>query len=679
MISAGLWKRKFGSSPEIIGRSITLDGDAYTIIGVIPANFDLLLKSFRVAEVYVPIGQWKNPLLPQRSAGLGAHGIARLKPGVSIEQARADMSEITRNLAEAFPDDNKGVGASIVPLKEDMVGDVQPILLVLLAAVAFVLLIACVNVANLLLARSTSRNREFAIRAALGAGRGRVLRQLVTESVLLAVAGGSLGLALAAWGTQAALKHLPTDLPRAAGIGLDARVLIFTAVISLLAGVFFGLAPAVKVCSPNLHKTLNEGGRGGSAARQRTQAVLVVVEMAMALILLTGAGLMIRTMVHLWNADPGFRPQNVLTFGISLPPSMMHAQPDAIRAAVRDLDEKIAATPGVEAESETWGAVPLGSDDEQLFWLEGQPQPATQNEMNWTIHYIVGPDYLKVMGVPLKRGRFFTQQDNEHSPFVVVVDDVFARKFFGDTNPIGKRVVMNNFRSVRVSNGSNGTAEIIGVVGHVNQWGLDTDATQKLRAELYLACAQMPDEFIKLVPSGISVMVRSSAGFSTVFDSIRRTAHQMSSDEVVFGAQSMEQIISDSIAARRFSMILMGAFAGLALLLASIGIYGVISYLVGQRTQEIGIRIALGAGRREVLRMVLSHGGKMAGLGVAVGLVVSLALTRKMASMLFGVSPTDPITFAGVAVLLTLVALAACYIPARRATRVDPVVALRYQ
>jgi predicted permease len=679
MISAGLWKRKFGSSADILQRGIILDGDAYTVVGVIPANFDLLLKGFRVAEVYVPIGQWKNPLLPKRSAGLGAHGIARLKPGVSIEQARADMSEITGELAAAFPDDNKGVGASIVPLKHDIVGDVQPILLVLLAAVAFVLLIACVNVANLLLARSTSRNREFAIRAALGAGRKRVIRQLVTESLLLASAGGGLGLALAAWGTQAALKHLPADLPRAAGIGIDARVLLFTGVISVVAGVFFGLAPAMKISGANLQKTLNERGRGGSAARQRMQAVFVVLEMAMALILLAGAGLMIRTMTHLWNADPGFRPQNVLTFGVSLPPSMMHASPDAIRAAVRDLDEEIAATPGVEAASETWGAIPLGSDDEQLFWLEGQPQPASQNDMNWTIDYIVEPDYLKVMGIPLERGRFFSSQDNEHSPFVVVVDDVFAHKFFGDANPIGKRVVMNNFRSVRVANGSKGVAEIIGVVGHVNQWGLDSDATQSLRAQLYMACSQMPDEFVAMVPSGISVLVRSGASFHTVIDAIRGTARHMSSDEVLYAAQSMDQIIADSVAARRFSMILLGAFAGLALLLASIGIYGVISYLVGQRTQEIGIRIALGAGRWEVLRMVLGHAGKMAFLGVALGVAASLGLTRLMAGMLFGVSPTDPLTFVGVAVVLSLAALAACYIPARRATRVDPVVALRYE
>src|SRR6266849_3037262 len=308
LISAGFWNRKFGSSPDVLGKSLTLDGRNYTVVGVVPANFDLFLRRFQVAEIYVPIGQWNNPMLPKRGVGLGVHGIGRLKPGVSIEQARADMSEVSRNLAAAFPDDNKGVGASLIPLRQDMLGDVQPILLVLFAAVAFVLLIACVNVANLLLARSTGRSREFAIRTALGAGPGRILRQLLAESILLALAGGSLGLMLAAWGTQAALKHLPADLPRAAGIGLDARVLIFTADVSLLAGMLFGLAPALKTRAPELHKTLKEGGRGTSNTRHRTQSVFVVVEMAMTLVLLIGAGLMIRTMAHLWTVNSGFNP-----------------------------------------------------------------------------------------------------------------------------------------------------------------------------------------------------------------------------------------------------------------------------------------------------------------------------------------------------------------------------------
>ncbi len=679
LISEGLWKRKFSSSPDILGKSVTLDGRGYTVVGVVPANFDLLLRSFQVAEIYVPIGQWNNPLLSKRGAGLGVHGIARLKPGVSIEQARADMREVTRNLAVAFPDDNKGVAATLLPLRQDMLGDVQPILLVLFAAVGFVLLIACVNVANLLLARSAGRTREFAIRTALGAGQGRVVRQLLTESILLALVGGTLGLALASWGTQAALKHLPADLPRAGAVGLDARVLIFTAAVSLLAGILFGLAPALKTRTPELHKTLKEGGRGASNARHGAQAVFVAAEMAMALVLLIGAGLMIRTMARLWTANPGFRPENVLTFSVSLPPSMMTARPDAIRAAVRELDAKIAATPGVQSMSETWGAVPLGSDDEQLFWLDGQPQPASQNEMSWTIDYIVEPGYLQTMGIPLQRGRFFTPQDNEHAPLVVVIDDIFARKYFGNQDPIGKRIILNNHRSVRVLDKSDGRAEIVGVVGHVNQWGLDSDDTQQLRAELYIPCMQMPDAFLSLVPNGISVMVRAANSTAGLLDSIRDTSRQMSSQQVIYRAQTMDEIISDSLGARRFSMILLGIFAAFALLLSSVGIYGVISYLVGQRTQEIGIRVALGARRWDILRLVLGHSVKMAVLGVFIGLAASLVLTRVMVKMLYGVSATDPVTFLAVAVILMSVALAACYIPARRAMRVDPIVALRYE
>ena len=674
LISAGFWKRKFGSSPNVLGKSITLDGRNYTIVGVVPANFDLFLRSFEVAEIYVPIGQWNNPLLPKRGAGLGVHGIGRLKPGVSIEQARADMSEVSRNLAAAFPDDNKGVGASFIPLKQDMLGDVQPVLLVLLAAVVFVLLIACLNVASLLLARSTGRTREFAIRSALGAGQGRIIRQLLAESILLALAGGSLGLMLAAWGTQAALKHLPTDLPRAASIGLDARVLIFTAGISLLAGMLFGLAPALKTRAPELHKTLKEGGRGTSSTRHRAQSVFVVVEMAMTLVLLIGAGLMIRTMAHLWTVNPGFNPENLLTFNVSLPPSMMSASPDAVRAAVRDLDAKITSTPGVQAISETWGAVPLGFDDENVFWLDGQPKPASQNEMSWALDYIVEPGYLQAMGIPLQRGRFFIPQDNERASRVVVIDDVFARKYFGNQDPLGRGIMLNDsLKNTGVR------AEIVGVVGHVNQWGLDADDTQQVRAQLYIPCMQMPDAFFSLVPSGISFVVRAANNTAGLLESIRSTSRQMSSQQVLYGAQTMDEIISNSLAARRFSMILLGIFAALALLLSSVGIYGIISYLVGQRTQEIGIRVALGARRWDVLRLVLSHSVKMAVFGVLIGVASSLVLTRLMDKMLYGVSATDPATFFAVAILLTSVALAASYIPARRAMRVDPIVALRYE
>ena len=670
LISAGLWQRKFSSKPDILGTNITLDGRDYTIIGVIPSNLQLDIPGFRDSQIYAPIGQWSNPILLERSAGLGFHGIGRLKAGVTIEQARADMDGVTRSLAEAFPDADKGISANLRPLKEQMTGSIRPLLLMLLASVGFVLLIACVNVANLLLARASKRTREFAVRAALGASQRRVVRQLLTESILLALAGGGLGLLLAAWGTGAAMRALPAALPRVEQVGLDFRVLIFTAGLSLLAGVLFGLTPALKTSQPDLHETLKQGGRGASGTRHRMQSVFVVSEMALALVLLIGAGLTIRSLLKLWSVDPGFNARNVLTFGLALPPSVVHAKPDAIRAAFRDFDDKLAAVPGIEAVSQSWGALPLSGDDEQLFWLEGQPKPANKNDMNWAIDYIVEPGYLKALGIPLLRGRFFTAQDNEHTPLVVVVDEVFARKYFPGQNPVGKRIHIDRFDR---------PAEIVGMVGHVKQWGLDTDDQQSLRSGLYIPCMQMPDDFVAMTPMGSGVVVRSEGNSAGLLDSIRRMNAQMSSQQVIFDTQTMESHISDSMASRRFSMILLVIFAVLALLLASLGIYGVISYIAGQRTNEIGLRMALGAHQRDILLLILGRGGKLAALGVAIGLAAALGLTRLMASLLYGVGATDPVTFVGVALLLTVVALAACYIPARRAAKVDPIVALRYE
>jgi predicted permease len=672
MISAGLWKRKFAAIPGVLGKALTLDGRDYTIIGVVPASFDLALRSFRPAEVYVGLGQWSNKGLTDRGAGLGIHGIGRMKPGVTIEQARADMESVTLNLAAAYPDTDKGISANLIAFRQDMVGEVQPVLLVLLGAVGFVLLIACVNVANLMLARSTGRAREFAVRAALGAGQGRLVRQLLTESILLAFAGGGLGLLFAQWGTLAALAALPTDLPRSAGIRLDSHVLFFTMGVSLLAGVFFGLAPALKTSQPRLHETLKESGRGSSGTRHRAQGVFVVLETAMALVLLIGAGLMIRSLAALWRVDPGFHPDNVLTFNLSLPPALMTASPDAVRTAVRNLDERFAAIPGVQFVSQSWGGFPFSFDDDLRFWMDGQPKPASENDLNWALAYIVSPSYLQAMGIPLQRGRFFTAHDDEHAPPVVVIDEVLARKYFGDQDPVGKPINVER---------TNNKAEIIGVVGHVNQWGLDLDATESLRAQMYVPCLQMPDSYIAMVPGGggTFVVARSETSTPALVASFRRASQQISGEQVIYGVETVNDLIAKSLATRRFSVILLGVFAGLALILSSVGIYGVVSYLVGQRTREIGIRVALGAGRADVLRLVLSHGVKMALVGVFIGLVASLGLTRLMANMIYGVSPSDPLTFLGVAIVLTIVALAACYIPARRAMRVDPMVALRYE
>jgi predicted permease len=664
MISTDLWQRKFGAAPDILSKSLTLDEKTYAIIGVLPANFSL----FRGTDVYVPIGQWANPALKVRSAALGLHGIGRLKPGITIEQAQADASSVMSRLAATYPDTNRGNGAKLSPLKERLIGDIGPTLWMLLGAVGFVLLIACVNVSNLLLARSTGRTREFAIRTALGASRWRLLRQSLTESVLLALFGGGLGLVVAGWATHAALAVLPTTLPRAAEVGLDNRVLIFAVAISLFTGILAGLAPALRTSKWRLSETLKEGGRGASSARGRAQGIMVAVEMALAVVLLIGAGLMIRSLAALWNVDPGFRADNVLTFSLSLSPSMRTASPQSTRAALRQLSDQIGSSPGVKAVSFSAGAIPLAGEDDLFFWVEGQPKPASQSEMNMALVYRVEPGYLTAMGVPLKHGRFFTDQDDERSQSVVVIDDVFARKYFGDADPVGRRIVQDG----------QDPQQIIGVVGHVKQWSINSDEDQSLQAQLYEPFRQFSDNSINGLAAGLGVVTRFD-GASPPLDSIRQVVQSQNKQNVISRSQTMNEVIAASLAQQRFSMILLDAFAVVALLLASLGLYGVISYLVGQRTHELGIRLALGAQRSDVLRLVLSHGMKMALGGVGLGLLAALGLTRMLGKMLYGVSATDPATFAVITLVLTTVALLACFIPARRATRVDPLVALRYE
>jgi len=662
LIREGLWKRRFGSATDILGKTITLNGTSYAIIGVIPATYQL--PSDR--EVYVPIGQWSEPSFRDRRMSFGMQVLGRLSPGVTFGQARADMDRIARNLSISYPEADAGKGVTIVSLRKNIVGDIEPFLLVLLGAVAFVLLIACANVANLLLARSTGRMHEFAIRAALGAGRARVIRQLLTESVLLAVLGGGLGLLIAAWGTEAVLAVLPDALPRAEEVGLDARVLIFTLAISLFAGFMFGLAPAFRTSQSRLQETLRESGRGLSGARQRVQGVFVVGEIAMALVLLAGSGLMIRSLARLWSVNPGFNPHNLLTFGISLAPSLA-SNPAGSRAALREFHDKIQALPGVDAVSFAGGSMPMSSDSEIPFWLEGQSAPVSDNEKNWTLFYLDQPDYLKAMGIPLQRGRFFTSHDDEHSPIVAVIDENFARKYFPREDPVGRRVNLLYF----------GSAEIVGVVGHIKHWGLDSDLSALVQVQLHLPVLQTPNRFMPLIARGMTVALRSHTSPLTLVPSIQQAVAQLNSEEVMYNAKTMDAIISGSLAARRFSMILLGLFATVALVLSCVGIYGVISCLVEQRTREIGIRIALGAQQTDVLRSIMRQGVRMALMGVAIGSIAALGLTRLMSNLLYGVSPADPLTFFGVAALLVVMALAACFIPARRAMRVDPIVALR--
>ena len=670
VLSDGFWHRRFGASPKILGQSISLNGSPYTIIGVLPANFYFWRNNSNPAAIYIPLGQWTDATFLDRRVGMGMNAVGRLKTGVTLAQGRSDMDGVAANLARAYPQADKNSGITLHPLKQDIVGDVAPLLYVLLGAVGFVLLIACVNIANLLLARSTGRTREFAIRSALGASRARVIAQLLTESILLAVTGGALGLLLAAWGTKAAIRILPEALPRSGQVGLDARVLIFTMAISILAGILFGLAPALKTSQSNLQETLKEGGRGSSGARHRLQGVFVVVEMAMALVLLVGAGLMIRSMAQLWDVNPGFNPHNLLTFGVAYPPAIASAPPEQVRSGLRQLEAGLAAVPGVRFVSASTGSEPLQGDTDIPFWIEGHPKPSSDNQMPTTLLYFVDPGYLSAMQTPLLRGRFLRAEDTLHSTPVIVIDEYFAKKFFPGENPIGKRI---NLGILEVQ------AEIIGVTGHVKQWGLDENAKSPVLAQGYFPLMQIPDRFMPLLSKGTSMLVRTQGSPDALTPAIRRAVEQMNSQQVMYGAETMDDIIADSLAARRFGMALLGVFALIALVLSCIGIYGVISYLVGQRTHEIGIRIALGAQRRDVLRLILGQGARMALIGVAVGIAVALGLTRLMSNQLFGISAHDPLTFAGVAILLTLVAIAACYIPARRAMRTDPIVALRYE
>lgn len=679
MISERLWRRKFSSDPNIIGQKVILDDEARTIVGVIPNSFHLKIQNFQsylLNDIYTPIGEYKEPRFRNRASGWGMDAIGRLKPEITFQQARSDMDRVAHELAAAYPDLDSDQGITTVSLREEMIGEVRGTLLVLLGAVAFVLLIACVNVANLLLARANSRQREFAVRVALGASPGRIIRQLLTECTLLSLAGGALGLLLASWGTRAALALVPQSLPRSEEIGLNWHVLLFTLAISLIAGILFGLVPALKTSRSSIETELRQTGRSLAGSHARAQGIFVVVETALALVLLIGAGLMLRTLFHLWSSDPGFDAHNVVTFSTAGSEQMEHQSPAAIRSYYRQMRDKIAAIPGVESVSLNDGSNPMQSDDEDWFWIVGTPKPAHESDLPWSLTYSVEPDYLRVMKIPLIRGRFITPQDTETSQHVIVIDESFAQKYFAGRDPIGQYI---DFDTDKTGADKQPYDQVVGVVGHVNQWGLDQDGPEALHTETYQPVWQRDDK-----------SVVSNARFSTVYLRTRQpgvpslqTIHQrlleFDNGLVVYNGFSMDRVVADSIAAKRFAMTLLAAFAGIAVLLAAIGIYGVLSYLVSQRTREIGVRMALGARPLDVLRMVLADGARMTIAGVGIGLLAAIGLTQLMSSMLFGVKPTDPLTFAAVAFLLGAVTLLACFVPAQRATRIDPIVALRYE
>lgn len=662
IISHSVWQKRFGASAGALGQSVTLDGKDYTIVGVLPQGFQFHGQ----AAVYIPLAQTNPVMLNNRSISPGIQTIALLKPGVTIAQASAEMAGIQRHLDQLYPEADEGLAGGAMSLKQDIVGDLSSTLLMLLGAVGLVLLIACANVANLLLARAAARNREFAVRSALGANRGRVIRQLLTESVLLAIAGGAAGLLVASWGIKPILAAVPGSLPRSQNIGLNIPVLLFTFGVAIVVGILFGLAPALKASRSDLQEALKEGGRTSSTGQHRAQRGLVVFQIALTLVLLVGAGLMFRTVRSLWNVNPGFEPKNVITFNVGLSPSLTKT-PETTRLNCRQLLDRIRSVPGARSVAVTT-LVPLSGNDSEIPFWRGSVAPQSIQKAPWTLLYVATPDYLRVMGIPLLRGRFFTREDTTTSPPVVVIDRTLARKFFPGENPVGQTLTL----------GLLGKFQVIGVVGHVRHWDLQVNP-KNIQNEMYLSFYQVPDKWMKVVSTGLTWIVNTPSNPTQIMPAIRQVVYGAGSDQPVYGVQTMHDIVSSSMSDRRFPMILLGAFALLALVLASVGIYGVMSYSVSQRAHEIGIRMALGAKKADVLRMVIGAGAKLAAVGVAIGIVGGLILTRLLDRLLYGVGATNPGTFVGVSLVLMGVALFACYIPARRAAEVDPMVALRYE
>jgi putative ABC transport system permease protein len=661
IVSNRLWRERF-SGKGVLGRIVTLDGVDRTVIGVLPAGF----RIWGQADVFLPLGQSRSLLFSIRTIH-HIIAIARLKPGVRITLAQAEMNTVQANLDRLYPYADRGFGITLMPLKQAMVGNVTEILLLLMGAVGLVLMIACANVANLLLARSAARTREFAIRSALGATRLRVARQLITESVLLSIAGSALGLGLAAWGVQPVLAVVPGSLPRSENIGMSIPVLIFAFGVAFGVGLLFGLAPAFRISKAGLEASLKEGGRGSRRSHHRAQSTIVIAQVALTLALLVGAGLLFRTIHRLWAADPGFDMQHLISFKVGLSPSFT-TDGSTLRNAYQQLLGRIRMIPGVQSADLTV-LIPLAQDENfGPFWVKSH-KPASILDAPQAMYYWTGFDYLRVMGIPLLRGRYLGPQDTVNSARVVVIDTTLAQRFFPGQDPVGQTLYVVYW----------GDARVVGVVGHVKQWGLGENSTH-IQNQIYGSFYQLPGHWMRqFSEDSTSLIVRTPLNPPAIMPAIRKVVYGVGEGQPVYNVQTLREIASESMAWQRFPMTLLAAFSFLALVLASVGIYGVISYSVNQRTHEIGIRMALGAEKRDVLKMVVSQGLKLALIGVAIGIAVALALTRFLASLLYGVKPTDPLTFIAVSLILIAVALVACYIPARRAAQVGPMVTLRYE
>ncbi len=653
VLSDGFWKRRFGGDAGILGRAVQLSGNAYTVIGVMPASFRFPI--IPIADLWTPA-----QLSPtDQRGGAFLRVIARLKPGVTLEQAQAEMSTIAAQLEQQYPETNKGTGIFLANLQADMAGGARPALLLLLSAAGFVLLIACANVANLLIARASARQKEIAVRMALGASRMRLVRQLLTESLLLSAAGGALGLLLAVWISGFLTSTAPDGLAQAYNFALDGNVLLFTALVALLTGIFFGLAPALQATRPGLQGALQEGSRGSTGAGDRLRRVLVVSEVALSLALLAGAGLLLKSFYLVLQQNPGFNPHNVMAMSITLPQSK-YAEAPQTTAMYGQLLQAIRALPGVKSA----GAVnnlPLGGNNsDTTFFVEGRPDPpAEQQQRAWYTPITTG--YLETMQIPLLRGRVFEERDDARAGRVILINESLAKQYFPGVDPIGKRI-----GSGRRATAETRWREIVGVVGNVRFFGLE----QEESPAIYFPHAQVASRRMNIV-------VRLESDPAALAAALRNTVWQFDRDLAIPQMQTLEQVIALSVASRRFSLLLVGAFAGLALLLAAVGIYGLMAFAVTQRTREIGIRMALGAQPREMLGLVLGQGMALTGIGAGIGIALAMLLGRGMGALLFGITPYDPATFALVAMALMGISALASYIPARRAMRVDPVVALR--
>ncbi len=660
LLNESLWRRRFGGDPTVIGRGLALNGESYTVVGVLPANVQLPAYGKWRDQVWVPMA-----FSPEEAANRGDHFlevIGRMKPGIALAQARAEMDTIATRLAQEYPKYNLRIGAVVNPLHEEVVGNMKPALLILLGAVIFVLLIACANVANLLLARAAARQKEIALRLALGANRARLTKQLLVESVMLSVCGGGVGLAFAYAGLQVLTRFVPADLAHADTIPIDARVLIFTLIMALLAGLIFGLAPASQAARFDLNDTLKEGARDSSGARgKRLRSALVIAEVAVSFLLLIGAGLLINSFMHLRNLDPGFRADHLLALNVDL--SEAKYPDNASRSAFFDeVVRRVQTLPGVQSVAVAGNLPFTYNGDSMGIAVEGLPDPPSDQWPD-VIYRAVGPGYFGTMGIGLVHGRDFNDQDNLDATPAVVISEKTAQHYWPNVDPIGKRL------KAGASASENPWRTVIGVVKDVRQ----NDFIAEPKMQMYLSYRQLKS----LAPNAL--VVRTTVTPLSLATSVRNAIWAVNKDQTVANIDSMEHIVAGAVARQRFSMVLLGVFASLALVLAAVGIYGVMSYSVAQRTREIGIRMALGAQRRDVLRMTVGQGLKLVGIGVGLGLLAAVILTRVMSSLLFGISATDPLTFLSISCVLIGVAMLASLIPALRATRIDPMLALRYE